>query len=631
MNIHHRALRISLAYAIPSIAWVLFGDHLLINLGFESAQLLKWALFKGLLFVTVTSALLYVLLHRHFGLLERRRETQQAYLSQAGVVFDSTQEGVLVTDTNRQVIYINPAFTRITGYKLEEMLGKNPGMLKSGRHGEAFYAQLWKALREQGEWSGEIWNRRKGGDIYPQWQTIKVLRDEDGAPRFYVAVFSDLTAIKRSQNELARLVHYDPLTGLPNRLLFVERLEHALARGDSARGAVLLVNLDRFQQLNESYGHRLGDEVLQVITQRLQPLCSNDMTLARLGADEFALLVESCANSVQAAALANQVLALLRQPLSIQQHELFVAASVGVCVFPEDGRDAESVLSNAISACAQAKRDGRETYAFYTPELTDQARQRVELAIALRQAVDKGELRLHYQPIVALDDATRWVGVEALVRWQHPEKGMVSPADFIPLAEELGLISLIDRWVMGEACEQMNRWQAAGHELEFMAVNVSSRLFCQEQLADQVAETLQRTGLPAHKLEIEVTESTIMLEPELAMANLQRLKSLGVRLAIDDFGTGYSSFLRLKFLPIEKLKIDRGFISGLPDDKGDAAIVHTVIALARSLGLRVLAEGIETPEQLAFLRGAGCDLAQGYYMGRPQPAEILFKETSPVS
>ncbi|MGG2399433.1 putative bifunctional diguanylate cyclase/phosphodiesterase [Pseudomonas sp. SH1-B] len=543
-------------------------------------------------------------------------------LRQAAAVFDATQEGVLVTDAAQRIVHVNPAFSRITGYSSEEILGQHPNLLKSGRHDSAFYQSLWHALENRGAWSGEVWNRRKSGEIYPQWQCIRVIHDEQGRISHYVAVFSDITALKRSQRELDYLAHHDPLSNLPNRLLFTERVAYALERSktEELRGAVLLIDLDHFKHINESLGHNVGDLLLKGVGERLQESLPGGNTLARLGGDEFGLLSESCHEATQAAELAQRLLRCLEAPFRLDGHELYIGASIGISLFPEEADSVEQILRNADSALFKAKSSGREGYAFYVQELTDYARQRVELASSLRHALDNGELRVYYQPLHDLHDG-RQVGMEALVRWQHPQRGLIPPAEFIPIAEDNGMIGVIDTWVLEQACRQMVRWNAEGKSLNFVAVNVSSRLFSRGELDQKVTGVLAATGLPSRQLELEVTESAIMEDPDAALRLLTSLRALGVRLAIDDFGTGYSSLARLKRLPVDKLKIDQSFVYGLPEDSEDAAIARAVIALGHSLGLKVLAEGIEEPCQVDFLRSLGCDYGQGYHFGKPLPAE----------
>lgn len=619
-------VRLSLGYFTLAMLWILLGDTLVGRLAAGDSQ--TWQMGKGALFVALTSALIFLLGRQHFRRFDeqqRAQHVQETSLKQAAAVFDSTQEGVLVTDPNQRIVHVNPAFNRITGYSTEEVLGQTPKLFASGKHDAAFYQQMWLALKANGEWSGEIWNRRKNGDVYPQWQNLRCIHDNQGKLSHYVAVFSDLSALKRSRDELDQLAHYDPLVNLPNRLLFTERAKQDLerARANKRSGALLLIDLDHFKDINESLGHSLGDALLQAVSARLSEHLEKSMTLGRLGGDEFALLCEGY-GAEKATALALRILDRLNEPFHIGEQELFSSASIGIVLYPypTDVQNVEQLMRNADSALFKAKSSGRSTYAFYSQELTSQARQRVELVTALRQALEQGQLRLHFQPIYDLQTGTI-SGFEALVRWQHPEKGLIAPGIFIPIAEETGLISAIDHWVLEQACNQAREWLGQGHPLGFIAVNISSRLFGNGELDLQVATILARSGLEARHLELEITESAVMQDPDAALELLQRLRALGVQLAIDDFGTGYSSLQRLKRMNVHKLKIDQGFVRGLPDDRDDAAITRSVIGLAHNLGLKVVAEGIETADQAAFLLAQDCDYGQGYGFARPLPADEI--------
>ena len=620
------ALRAALLYLLVSVGWLLFSGYLLNSFFDSSAELMRWQLINGYAWVVFSAGLIFLARARLFrclgiGAKLRERTEDRERLRQAAAVFDCTREGVLVTDNKGLIVHVNRAFMAITGYQSEEVLGQRPSLFKSGHHPPAFYQAMFAALNSTGEWSGEIWNRRKSGEIYPQWQTIRVIDDERGRRSHYVAVFSDISAIKNSEHELTHLAHYDPLTDLPNRLLFTDRTEQALASAQiHKRGcALLMIDLDHFKMINDSLGHSIGDQLLKGVAERLKAMVGPGITLARLGGDEFAVLAESCPQMVHAAALAQRIIDGLKEPFQIDGHQLFVNISVGISLFPGDALSAEQLLRNSDSALFKAKSAGRNGYALYTEELTAHAQQRVETAFELRRALEQQELRVYYQPVHDLK-TSRLIGVEALVRWEHPQRGLVSPAEFIPIAERTGLIAEIDAWVMRQACEQMCQWQQAGVVLSFVAVNVSSRLFARRELFGQVAKVLHETGLDPACLELEVTESAVMDDPEVALEQMHRLRELGVRLAIDDFGTGYSSLLRLKRMPVQKLKIDQGFVAGLPWDEDDAAIVRVIIALAQSMGMQVHAEGIEQVEQAGFLLEHGCDLGQGYWFGRPVPA-----------
>ncbi len=625
MNTH--LVRLSLGYFLLALLRVLLGATLIGHL-VKGSDSQAWHMGKGALFVAFTSALLFVLGRQHFRRFDeqqRAQHVQETSLKQAAAVFDSTQEGVLVTDPSQHIVHVNPAFSRITGYSTEEVLGQTPKLFASGKHDAAFYAQMWLALKDHREWSGEIWNRRKNGEVYPQWQNLRCIHDNQGNLSHYVAVFSDLSALKRSREELDQLAHYDPLVNLPNRLLFTERAKQDLERARASRrsGALLLIDLDHFKDINESLGHSLGDALLQTVSVRLSAELEEGMTLGRLGGDEFALLCEGF-GAEKATALALRILDRLNEPFHLGGQELFSSASIGIVLYPypTDVQNVEQLMRNADSALFKAKSSGRSTYAFYSEELTSQARQRVELVTALRQALEHGQLRLHFQPIYDLHQGTI-AGFEALVRWQHPQKGLIAPGIFIPIAEETGLIGAIDNWVLEQACDQAREWLGQGHALGFIAVNISSRLFGNGDLDLQVATVLAKSGLEPRYLELEITESTVMQDPDAALELLQRLRTLGVQLAIDDFGTGYSSLQRLKRMNVHKLKIDQGFVRGLPADREDAAITRSVISLAHNLGLKVVAEGIEVADQAAFLLSQNCDYGQGYGFARPLPASDI--------
>ncbi|MGE7817024.1 phosphodiesterase DibA [Pseudomonas sivasensis] len=627
------ALRVGLVYLLVSIVWLQLSNQILINFLDERGELGYWLQMRGYVWVALSALAIYFLCAR----FARAQQLQQPLkenldrLRQAAAVFDCTREGVLVTDTRGLIVHVNRAFMEITGYQRADVMGQQPSLFKSGRHSSNFYQQMFQTLERTGEWSGEIWNRRKSGEIYPQWQTIRVIHDDQGHISHYVAVFSDISAIKDSEHELAHLAHHDPLTDLPNRLLFTDRAEQALASAQlHKRGcALLLLDLDHFKIINDSLGHNVGDQLLKLVGERLNTLFGPGVTLARLGGDEFAVLAESCSQVMQAAALAQRMLDVMKQPFIFDGHQLFISASIGISLFPNDALSAEQLLRNADSALFKAKSVGREGYALYTEELTAHAQNRVEIASELRRALDQQELRVYYQPVHDLQGG-RLVGVEALVRWQHPERGLVPPGEFIPIAERTGLIADIDAWVLEQACRQMCQWLADGVLLSFIAINVSSRLFARRELYEQVAQVLHATGLDPAFLELEVTESAVMDDPEEALEQLHRLRELGLRLAIDDFGTGYSSLLRLKRLPVQKLKIDQGFVAGVPWDDDDAAIVRVVIALAKSMGMQVHAEGIEQMEQARFLLEQGCDLGQGYWFGKPVPAQDVDWDRAPT-
>jgi diguanylate cyclase (GGDEF)-like protein/PAS domain S-box-containing protein len=540
-------------------------------------------------------------------------------LRQSAAVFESTRDGVFITNLVPQIVAINRAYTEITGYSEAEVLGKNPNIHKSGVHESGFYKTLWNSIKETGHWQGEIWNRRKSGDIYAQWLTINTVLDELGKAQNYVGVFTDISQIKQSEARLDYLAHYDPLTQLPNRLLIQSRLEQAIERAErhNYRIAVLYIDLDRFKTVNDSLGHPVGDELLIALSQRLSTRLRHDDVLARLGGDEFLLVMEIVPLTEGAATLALSLIDLLSTPFILPSgHEVFVSISIGISLYPDDAKTVTELIQYADLAMYQAKQDGRNTFQFHTHALTFAASERLALETNLRYALERGEFVLHYQPFVnALNgDIT---GMEALVRWQPIGRDLVYPDKFIPIAEETGLIVPLGEWVLRTACAQAFAWTKDGLPPIVMAVNLSGRQFQSGKIVSIVRAVLKETGLPAQQLELELTESIVMDQAEQAITTLDDLKAIGVRLAIDDFGTGYSSLAYLTQFPIDKLKIDRRFVSDITEKNNANEIVSTIVAMAKSLSLDVLAEGVETQQQLDFLCGIGCAHYQGYLFSKP--------------
>jgi diguanylate cyclase (GGDEF)-like protein/PAS domain S-box-containing protein len=559
-----------------------------------------------------------------------QRKQAEEKLRQAAAVFENTTEGVMITDTNGRIIAVNRAFTEITGYGEEEAAGLTGAALKSGRHDEQFYASMWGAIRENGRWQGEIWNRRKSGDIFPEWLNISVVKDERGRITHYVGVFSDISAMKESESRLDHLAHHDPLTGLPNRLLLNARMEHALARAHRSNTllAVLFLDLDRFKNINDTLGHPIGDLLLQEVAHRLNGCVREEDTVSRLGGDEFTILLEDLADSRFASSVAEKILGSLADKFMLHEHEVFVTCSVGISIFPADGSDITTLLKNADSALYRAKEQGRNNYQYYTEELTSRAMERLAMENSLRHALQRNELVVHYQPQVDLYNG-RIIGMEALVRWQHPEIGLISPNAFIPLAEETGLIIPIGEWVLRTACAQLKRWMDAGLPKIRVGVNLSSRQFNQNNLDEVVAAALRDTGLPPDCLELELTERMIMQDAESTITILHKLRALGVQFSIDDFGTGYSSLSYLKRFPIDRIKIDQSFVREITSNPEDAAVSQAIISLSHSLNLKTVAEGVETAEQQEFLRTLQCDEIQGFHFSRPVPEQemgVLLKD-----
>ncbi|CAK0768354.1 diguanylate cyclase [uncultured Gammaproteobacteria bacterium] len=556
----------------------------------------------------------------YIDITERRRVDEDLRL--AASVFLNISEAILITDTAGTILSVNPAFTDITGFSAEEAIGKSPRLLKSDHHADEFYRGMWSELRETGRWQGEIWNRRKDGGAYLQWQTISAVLDGVGLPVRYVSVFTDITELHQKDERIKHQAYHDALTGLPNRLLLLDRLEQALAvaRRDLTRVAVLFLDLDRFKLVNDSLGHDVGDRLLVTVAKRLQNAIARSDTVARLGGDEFVLVLGDFASTADVAHVAERLIVKLLEPVKLDGHKVHVTTSIGISIFPQDGEDARTMLRNADTAMYRAKEEGRNTFRFFDQSMTTRALERLDLEADLRQALERNQFMVYFQPKVSLSNHTI-LGLEALIRWCHPKRGMVSPLDFIPLAEETGLIVPIGAWVLRAACEQNQRWRAAGLPPLPVAVNLSARQFLQPNLVETIFGILSDSGLPPNALEIELTESTVMSNSEQAIMIMRRLYEVGVRISVDDFGTGYSSLAYLKKLPISTLKIDRSFITDLVENGDDAAIVQTIIALGRSLRLEVVAEGVETIAQANFLDGNGCAIGQGFYFAKPMPGD----------
>ncbi len=554
-------------------------------------------------------------------------DKSQRDLQRAAVVFEGTSEGIIITDSKHCIVAVNSAFTHITGYTLPEVSGKNPSILQSGRHDKAFFQAMWRSLTESGKWQGEIWNRRKNGEIYPELLTVNAVRDKSGIITHHVGIFSDISRIKETESKLAHLAHHDPLTGLPNRLLFHDRLEQAVLRAQREVNstAILFLDLDRFKNINDSMGHAKGDLLLQQVAVRLRRAMRADDTIARLGGDEFVLIVDVLKKKKDAAAVAEHILNQFRQPFDLDGQEVFIDASVGISIYPKDGEDVQTLVRNADAAMYRAKAEGRNNYQFYTSDLTVDVTERLTLENQLRRAIERNEFKLYYQPQFSLHNGGRLEGVEALVRWQQSERGTILPDRFIPVAEETGLIIPIGEWVLRTACNQHQKWVAAGYQPIRMAVNLSTRQFHHPDLIKRITAILEETGMPPAYLELELTESIIMRDTEGTVRMLHELSEMGITLSIDDFGTGYSSLSYMKHFPIDRLKIDQSFVRDITNGELEAEMIIPIIALGHSMKLRVLAEGVEIEEQLRYLREQGCDEAQGYIYSRPLPPEQITR------
>ena len=550
------------------------------------------------------------------------RHQMQEKLQLAATVFESTAEGVLITDTRQRINAVNRAFSEITGYSEQESLGQTPRLLASGLHDSAFYAAMWYQLTAEGHWQGEISNRRKNGEIYPSWLTISAVRNKEQFITHFVAVFADISSLKHAQARLDYQAHHDPLTGLPNRTLFESRLQAALLHSveSNSLGAVLFLDLDRFKHINDSLGHPVGDLLLKGIAQRLKETLRDIDTVARLGGDEFIILLPGLLHPGDAEAIATKLLACFTAPFQADEHEFFMSASIGSCLFPTDGHDVATVVKNADAAMYRSKAKGRNRVESYTQDLTSQASARIALEHELRRAMERNEFSLCYQPKISLV-SQRLVGAEALLRWTHPTLGEVPPEHFIPLAEENGMILQIGDWVLEHACQQMHDWNQLYKSFGALSVNLAGAQLRQPNLLSRIQQLLSDHHLAPDCLQLEITENFIMSQAEEALAVLHKLKALGVQLAIDDFGTGYSSLSYLKRLPLDILKIDQSFVRSLPEDPHDGAIVRAIIALGRSMQLTVIAEGVENNEQQQFLANEGCEQIQGYIVSLPLPPD----------
>ncbi len=561
---------------------------------------------------------------RDEALMQSRRD-----LHLARKVIDASLDGIIICNPQGQIEFVNPSFTQLTGYGFEEVVGKNPRLLKSGRHDQAFYQRMWQDLAEHDVWQGEVWNRRKSGEIYPEWLTINAIRDGGGQVTQYAAVFSDITERKRTEERIKNLAYFDVLTGLPNRRLFTDRLQVAIAHAHrhESRLAIMFLDLDLFKRINDSLGHGVGDNVLIETARRLGHCVREGDTVARLGGDEFVVLLPEIDQAEDAAKLAERIIAQVKQPFQINDHELYVTTSVGIAVFPDDGGTAETLIKNADTAMYRAKDLGRNSFQLYTPAMNARSFERLAMEAALRHALTREEFTLVYQGKVDMISG-RLSGVEALARWRHPELGMVSPVDFIPLAENMGLISEVGAWALKTACRQCKSWHDLGLPPVRVAVNVSTLQFRENDIPALVTQALDESGLAPHYLELEITESVLMQRVDEVSEVLRVLRTMGVHISIDDFGTGYSSLSYLKRIPIDALKIDRSFVSDIDsgeDGNGEGAeIVSTIIDLAHNLKLRAIAEGVETAGQADFLRARGCDEIQGYLVSRPVSGEDLI-------
>lgn len=562
------------------------------------------------------------------------RKQAENSLRISAIAFE-TQEGVVITDANGLFLRVNNAFTKITGYTQEEIIGKNPRILQSGHQNAEFYAEMWADIKKNGSWSGEIWNRRKNGESYPEHLTITAVVDKNDIVTNYVGTFTDITMSQAAAEEIKYLAFYDPLTDLPNRRLLRDRLKPALASSlrSGRKGALLFIDMDNFKTLNDSLGHDMGDLLLQQIAQRIVPCVREGDTVARLGGDEFVVMLEDLSEQILEAAaqtetIGNKILSILNQPYQIDTHYYHCTSSIGAILFDEHEQTVDELLKQADIAMYQAKAAGRNALRFFDPQMQVKIDTRVALETNLHLALTENQFELFYQPQV--NHKHQIIGAEVLIRWNHPQNGYISPADFIPLAEGTGLILPIGQWVLETACAQLKIWAGSEHTQHLqLAVNVSARQFYQPDFVKQVSQNISLSAINPARLKLELTESLVLDDIEETIYKMNVLREIGVRFSMDDFGTGYSSLSSLKKLPLSQLKIDQSFVRDLSVDPDDAVIVQTIIAMAKSLGMGVIAEGVETEAQRSFLEQHDCPLYQGYLFSKPVPIEkfeLLLKK-----
>ncbi|OPX54847.1 PAS domain S-box-containing protein/diguanylate cyclase (GGDEF) domain-containing protein [Oceanospirillum multiglobuliferum] len=555
------------------------------------------------------------------------REAHEEAMRLASSVFNNTSEAIIITDHENRIHSVNPAFSKITGYSEAEAIGHSPALLSSGRHGDDFYEQMWQTLKTEGSWQGEIWNRRKSGELYPEWLSINTVRNTETHEAVrYIGLFSDITQRKKYEEDIWYQAHYDALTDLPNRLLFSAKLQEAIAKQkqEALPFALLFIDLDRFKEVNDSLGHSFGDLLLLEAAQRLQQVFGRNNVVARLGGDEFTAILSGLHTVGEIESYAEKATRELRKPFILNGEELnFISGSIGITLCPNDAKDMETLLKHADMAMYRAKEAGRNTYRFYTDEMNQHAMHRIRLEEELRHAIKEQQFQLHYQP--KLDLITQQiVCVEALIRWQHPEKGMVSPMDFIPLAEETGLINEIGFIVLELACQQLQTWRANDFSIKQIAVNVSSVQFEEpEAFFARFNQILAEHQLSKNDIKIEITENLLMKQNEQVINQLNQHRDHGLSVAIDDFGTGYSSLSYLQVFPLDELKIDQSFIRHLDDAPRNKTLVQAIIAMGHALNMKVIAEGVENQSQMDFLLANGCDVAQGYLLSRPASASEL--------
>ncbi len=555
-----------------------------------------------------------------------QRRLAEEELRVAATAFEA-REGMMITDPEGTIVRVNKAFTEITGYEADAVVGKNPRLLSSGHHNAEFYQQMWQAITEEGSWKGEIWNRRCGGEIYPEWLTITAVKDQYNNITHYVSTLTDISERKESEERINKLAFFDPLTQLPNRRLLQDRLEHAIATSQrqGTLGALLFIDLDDFKTLNDNRGHHVGDLLLIAVAERLRNAVRAQDTVARLGGDEFLVVLEGLDQlhdtaATQAQHIAEKILASLNNVYQLENQDYFNSPSIGICLFGDAPAHIDELLKQADQAMYHAKAAGRNTLRFFDPEMQAVTAQRFAMQNEIREALQQQQFQLYYQP--QMDHTGKVVGAEALIRWLHPQRGMIPPLDFIPIAEESGLIFPMGNWIVDAACKQLVSWSGSANTADIiLSINVSARQFQHPQFVEQLLAIIHGSGANPHKLKLELTESMLATNQQDIITKMDALKIHGIKFSLDDFGTGYSSLSYLKRLPISELKIDKSFVNDILTDANDTAIARMIIRLAQSMELTVIAEGVETKEQRDWLESEGCFKYQGYYFGRPVPVD----------
>lgn len=547
-------------------------------------------------------------------------------LKMAASVMHSALEGVVITDKDNQIIAVNPAFTSITGYTSEEVIGKNPRILSSGQHDLKFYIEMWRSIFSSDSWQGEIWDRRKNGEVFPKWMSISVIRDSYGGINNYIAIFSDITERKITEKRLHQLAHYDPLTQLPNRLLFADRLSQSIAQAErhGKRLALMFLDLDHFKLINDTLGHDLGDELLKQVSARISDSVRESDTVARIAGDEFTIILPDITNTYDADSVAAKIVSILAEPFVLNNKERFTGVSIGISLYPDDADNVDELIKYADVAMYRAKAQGRNNYQQYQKVMSEGVSRRLELETQLRGALERDEFRIYYQPQVDLNSG-KIIGVEALLRWFTDKNTIISPVEFIPIAEETGLIRTIGEWVIERACIQLNKWSSEGLSHLRIAVNVSSQQFSDNNMhfPDMVKAYLHQYKIDASKIEFELTESAMLDHPEHTVEVFEELSKMGIHLAMDDFGTGYSSLSQLRLLPFDTIKIDKSFVCDITENPDDEDLARSIVAISKTLKRIVLAEGVETKDQLDSIIEMGCDVAQGYYFSKPLPIDKI--------